>query len=158
MSPTDLIAALLIAVGLVGILVPLMPGSALVLATMLVWAVQVSEPVGWWAFAVAAALLAAGGVVKYAVPGRRLTGAGVPTRTLVVGGLAGVAGFFVVPVVGLFAGFVAGVYVAERVRLGGEAAWPSTVLALRAVGLSVLIELAAGVLAALVWLVGAVLT
>ena len=60
----------------------------------------------------------------------------------------GVVGFFVVPVVGLFVGFVLGVYLAERRRVGGAAAWPSTKEALRAVGLSILIELAAGVLAA----------
>ena len=42
-----------------------------------------------------------------------------------------IAGFFVVPVVGLFVGFVLGVYVAERQRVGGEQAWPSTKAALR---------------------------
>jgi hypothetical protein len=40
--------------------------------------------------------------------------------------------------------------------VGRELAWPSTVSALRAVGLSLLIELAAGLLAAAVWLAGAV--
>ena len=63
-----------------------------------------------------------------------------------------------IPVVGLFIGFVLGVYLAERLRVGGAAAWPSTKEALRAVGVSVLIELAAGVLAALTWVVGVVVT
>ena len=57
--------------------------------------------------------------------------------------LGAFAGFFVVPVVGLVLGFVAGVYAAERRRVGVEAAWPSTLAALRAVGLCILIELAA---------------
>jgi len=62
-------------------------------------------------------------------------------------------GFFVVPVVGLILGFVLGVYTAERVRLGSHAtAWPSTMHALKAVGLSILIELAAGLLLAAAWL------
>ena len=38
-----------------------------------------------------------------------------------IGGACGVVGFFVVPVVGLFLGFVLGVYVAERRRLGRRA-------------------------------------
>jgi hypothetical protein len=61
-------------------------------------------------------------------------------------------------VVGLFVGFVAGVYLAERRRLGPGAAWPSTRSALRAVGVSLLIELAAGVLAAATWVTGVVIT
>ena len=50
-------------------------------------------------------------------------------------------------------GFSAGVYAAERHRLGThQAAWPSTVHALKAVGLSILIELAAGLLIGAAWL------
>ena len=70
----------------------------------------------------------------------------------------GVVGFFVVPVVGLFLGFVLGVYLAERRRLGAAGAWPSTKASLRAVGLSILIELVAGVLAAGTWVVGVTVT
>jgi hypothetical protein len=95
--------------------------------------------------------------VKYAVPGRRLR-ATVPTHTLVVGGLAGIVGFFVIPVVGFLIGFPLGVYVAERVRVGAEGAWPSTRAALRAVGASIMIELAAAIAATAVWVTGMALT
>lgn len=155
MAWTDVLVALVIAVGLVGILVPVLPGTVLILAAVLVWAIALSSPTGWVVLAVVAVLLAAGAVVKYAVPGRRLQATGVPTRTLVVGGLAGVVGFFVVPVVGLVVGFVAGVYASEVQRVGTERAWGTTKHALRAAGLSVLIELAAGLLAAVTWLAGA---
>jgi hypothetical protein len=60
--------------------------------------------------------------------------------------------------VGLFVGFVLGIYLAERRRLGDAAAWPSTKAALRAVGLSIVIELTSAVLAAATWVVGLVLT
>jgi hypothetical protein len=103
-------------------------------------------------------VLAAGAVVKYAVPGRRLSAGGVPRNTLVVGAALGVVGFFVIPVVGVVVGFVLGIYLAERARLGAAAAWPSTKQSMRAVGLSILIELAAAVLAALTWVVGVVVT
>jgi hypothetical protein len=96
--------------------------------------------------------------VKYIVPGKRLQDAGIPASTQWIGAALGIVGFFVVPVVGLFVGFVLGVYLAELRRVGSERAWPSTVHSLRAVGLSIAIELAAAVAAALVWVVGVVAT
>ena len=156
MVATDLLTGLAIAVGLVGIVVPVLPGSLLVVAAILVWAVLVSTATGWVVFAVATVLLAAGAVVKYAVPGRRLKADGVPSRTLLAGAVLGVVGFFVVPVVGLLIGFVLGVYLSELQRVGRDLAWPTTRSALRAVGVSILIELAAGLLAALTWLAGAI--
>lgn len=154
---TDLVTGLAIAVGLVGVVVPVLPGSVLVMAAILVWAVVVSSPTGWVVFAVAAVLVGVGGVVKYAVPGRRLKADGVPSRSLLAGAVLAVIGFFVVPVLGLFLGFVLGVYLSELHRVGRDLAWPTTRSALRAVGASMLIELVAGVLAALTWLGGAIL-
>ncbi len=157
MLVTDVLVGLAVLVGLVGIVVPVLPGSVLILAAVLVWALEAATSTGWVVFALVTALLLVGAVLKYAVPGRRLRADGVPHRTLATGAVLGVVGFFVVPVVGLLVGFVLGVYLSELHRLGGTAAWPATVAALRAVGLSLLLELAAGLLAALTWLVGAVL-
>jgi hypothetical protein len=155
---TEVAVGLVIAVGLVGIVVPVLPGTILVLAAVLVWATEVGGRDAWVVFAVATTLLVAGSVVKYTLPGRRLRTAGVPSATLWTGAALGFVGFFVVPVVGLFLGFVLGVYVAERHRVGGDQAWPATVHALKAVGLSILIELGAALLAAAVWAVGVVVT
>ena len=106
----------------------------------------------------AAVVLVGGGVVKYLVPGRRLKDAGVPASTLWLGGLLGVVGFFVVPVLGLFLFFVGGLYLAELARLGSAAAaWPSTRTALGAVGLVVLVELTSSLLAAGTWLLAVLL-
>jgi hypothetical protein len=76
----------------------------------------------------------------------------------VVGGLCAVVGFFVIPVVGALVGFPIGIYLAERIRVGAAGAWPSTKAALRAVGVSILIELAAAVAATVVWVTGVALT
>jgi uncharacterized protein len=157
-SPTEVLVALAILVGLVGVIVPILPGLVLVLAAILVWAISEGSATGWTVFAVAALLIVAGSVVKYAVPNRRLKTTGIPSSTTWFGVAVGVVGFFVIPVIGLFIGFVLGVYLAEYRRVGGAAAWPSTKEALRAVGVSILIELAAGVLAALVWVAGVVAT
>src|SRR5690242_1881235 len=150
MTPLELLLGLVIAVGVVGVLLPVLPGTALVATAVLVWAIQ-GGTTGFWVFGAAAlGLLALGTVVKYAVPGRRLKQSGIPARTQLIGALVGVIGFFLVPVLGI--------YLAERARLGATAAWPSTKQAMRAVGLSILIELAAAVLAAFAWLVGVVVT
>ena len=157
MSGTVVVCGLLVVVGLFGIVVPVLPGTVLVALGIGVWAYDVGSAGAWVTFAIALAVLVAGAVVKYAVPGRRLKAA-VPLRTLVVGGLCAVVGFFVIPVVGVLVGFPIGVYVAERVRVGAEGAWPSTKAALKAVGVSILIELAAAVVATAVWVSGVALT
>jgi uncharacterized protein YqgC (DUF456 family) len=157
-SGLEVLVALAIAVGLVGVLVPVLPGSLLVGVAVLVWAAQKAEPTGWVLAVLALVLLATGTIVKYLVPGRRLQRAGVPASTLVLGGVLGIVGFFVVPVIGLPLGFVLGVYLSEWRRLGHREAWPATVHALKAVGLGIVIELGFGILAAVAWAVGVVLT
>lgn len=158
MSGVEIVVALVLAVGLIGILVPLLPGVLLVLAGILVWAVDLDTRAGWIVFAVAAAFLMVGTVAKYVLPGRRLKDAGIPASTQWTGVAFGVVGFFVVPVLGLFLGFVLGMYAAERRRVGPGAAGPSTRAALRAVGLSVLIELLSALLAVGTWVVGVAIT
>jgi len=147
-----LVAALLVVAGLVGILVPVLPGPVLILAGIAVWAVPRNDVVGWTVLGIAVALVAVGAVLKYLLPGRKMRDAGVPGWTLVLGGVLGIVGFFVVPIVGLFLGFVLGVYLGEYLRLKDHGrAWPSTRKALGAVGWSIAIELFAGLLAAGVW-------
>ncbi|MDN5893298.1 MAG: DUF456 domain-containing protein [Nocardioides sp.] len=150
--------SLAIALGLVGIVVPLLPGTGLIGIAVLVWAWTTGGSTAWVIFSIVAVWLLLGTIVKYAVPGRQMTRAGVPSSTLLLGGLLGVVGFFVIPVVGIVVGFVAGVYLAEYRRLGSGDASRSTVAEVKAVGASMLIEFSAGVLAALTWATGVVLT
>ncbi len=145
---------LAILVGIVGVVIPGLPGGLLVVVAILVWAGVTGTTSAWVTFAVATSLVAASQLLKYLLPGRRMHDAGIPSTSLLVGAGLGIVGFFVIPLVGLFVGFVLGVYVAERQRLPrGEDAWPSTRLALGAVGLSLMIELAGTLLAAATWLV-----
>jgi uncharacterized protein len=157
MSLTEVVVGVAIAVGLIGILVPVLPGSALILVAILLWALDLGSATGWTVFAAAAVFLVVGTVVKYVVPGRQLKEAGIPASTQWTGVALAVPGFFVIPVVGAFVGFVVGVYLAERRRLG-PGAGASTWSALRAVGVSVLIELTAAILAASAWVAGVVVT
>ncbi|HET7475378.1 MAG TPA: DUF456 domain-containing protein [Dermatophilaceae bacterium] len=159
MEPVEVVCGLIILVGLVGIAVPVLPGLALVWVGVLVWASERADGGGFLVLAVATVLAALGFVLQYSLPGRRLRAAGVGWQTTLSGVALGIVGFFVVPVVGLFLGFVLGIYLAERLRLGSHvAAGPSTKLALKAVGLSIGIELVTGLLVATTWIVGVILT
>lgn len=147
----------LVAVGLVGTVVQVLPGAVLVGASVAGWGVLTGGPRGWTVAVVAVLLTAAGQVLKYLLAGRRLRRGGVPRSALVWGGALGVVGFVVVPVVGVVLGFLLGVYLAERVRLRSHAAaWRATGVALRAAGLTVLVELTAALLVAGVWVVALV--
>ncbi|MFF0815063.1 DUF456 domain-containing protein [Rhodococcus sp. NPDC003318] len=153
----EVLVGLAIAVGLVGVVLPILPGTLLVLGAIGVWAVVENTGTGWAVFGAAAVLLVISGVVKYTWPGRRMRDAGVPKRSIVIGALVGIVGFFVIPVIGLLIGFLLGTYLSEAQRhRSHREAWRATVHATKAVGLSVLVELLGALLAAAVWL-GAVL-
>lgn len=153
----NLFVAVIILVGLIGVVVPVLPGLWLSWLGVLIWSLFESSAVGWVVLVTATALLAVSQVVKFLIPGRRMRVAGVSWTSTAVGSILGIVGFFVLPVIGLFIGFPLGVYLAERVRLGSHAqAWTSTVHALKAMGLSILIELGAGLLMAAAWLAGLV--
>lgn len=142
-SPTDLVVIVAVLVGMVGILVPVLPGLLLCWGAAVLWSLQTGGSAGWLVFGIASVAYAVGLVLQYTLPSRRLKAAGVGTRTLVVAALVGIVGFFVVPVVGLPLGFVGAIYLLERARLGrhGEA-MTSTKVAVRSVGLSMGVELA----------------
>lgn len=132
----------------------MLPGSLIIAAAVLVWAIDAEQGAAWAVLAVVLVLLAAGWAATYVLTGRRVVTAGVPRSSLVVGGLAGIAGFFVVPVVGLFLFFAGGLYVAELVRLRDAAQARATAfVALKATALGLLVELGLGLLAAGTWLV-----
>jgi uncharacterized protein len=147
------VVGLAITIGIVGVVVPVLPGALLAWAAIAVWALVIGSPTGWGVLAAATLLIGGAQVVKLLVPGRRLRAAGVPRRSIIVGLVLATVGFFLIPVVGLLIAFPLGVYLEERRRLGRhELAWQSTREALHATGLSIVIEFVATSLAAGAWL------
>ncbi len=147
------VVALAIAAGIVGVVVPVLPGALLAWAAIAVWALAVGSARAWIVLVIATLVIGGAQLVKLLVPGRRLRAAGIRRRSIFVGVVLGSVGFFLIPFVGFFIGFPLGVYLGERRRLGQHAsAWYSTREALRAMGLSIVIELSATVLAASAWL------
>lgn len=146
------IVGLIIVLGLGGALTQIYPGPAIVLAAVAVWAFMTGGTAAWVVLAVSAVAVVVTSAGKYVLVGRRLQRAGVPGASLLVGGLVGMAGFFLVPVVGLPIGFTLGVYLWELVRgtdqVGARAAaWE----AVKAQGLAILFELGGCLVAAAAW-------
>ena len=156
----ELVIGLVMVVGLVGVLLPVLPGLLLIWGAGLAWVLLDGGGIArWGSFVVLTALLVVGTVAKYVLPARNANASGAPKATLAAGVLGAITGFFLIPVVGLLVGGVAGVLLAERRRLGsGAAAWSSTCGVLIAVGIGMLIELAAGLLMVITWLAATLLT
>lgn len=154
---TNLLVGLAVLVGLVGVVVPVLPGSITIFVALLVWAIITSSTAGWVVLGVATVLLVAGWSATYVLTGRRVSAAGVPNRSIVLAGLAGIVGFFVVPVVGLLLFFVGALFGLERLRLQDPAAaWQSSWTAIKATALGLVIELGLALVAASVWLVAVI--
>lgn len=153
------LVAVAIAVGIIGIVVPLLPGTLLVFGAIVVWAVVENSITGWVTLGVVTALLGVATFIKYTWPMKRMRAADVRTRSLVAGAVVGIIGFFVIPVIGLVIGFVLGVYVAElATRNDQRLAWTSTKHAVKGVALSMGVELAGALFAAVGWVIGVCLT
>ncbi len=151
-SLLNLLVGVALVVSAAGIVVPILPGTFLAAGALLIWAIVTGGATAWGSFAVMALVLAAGQLLKYLLPHRSMTAAGVPGRSILVGGIAAIIGFFAIPVVGLVVGFVGGVYLAEHARLRQwEAARTSTWAAMKATGFSILIELGALLVTASIW-------
>ncbi|GAA1896450.1 DUF456 domain-containing protein [Streptomyces durmitorensis] len=152
-----LLVAVVLLLGIGGVLVPGVPGPWLVWAAVLWWALQDPEPVAWWVLVGASVVLLVAQGIRWLLPPRRFRESGATRRTAVYAGAGALVGFCVVPVIGSIPGFIGGIYLGERLRLGrhGEAV-TATRTAMRAGGWSVLTELFACLLIAGAWL-GAVI-
>ncbi|MFJ7196565.1 MULTISPECIES: DUF456 domain-containing protein [unclassified Streptomyces] len=150
---------LVMLLGLLGVLVPGVPGQAIVWAAVLWWALTDVTPAAWAVLMGATALLLLDQALKPLLPPRRPHETGAPRRTLMLGGIGAIVGFFVVPVIGGAVGYVGAVYGAERLRLGSRGAgWASVRSVMRATGYAVLVELYACLLVAGAWLGAAIWT
>lgn len=148
------------AIGLVGTVVPMMPGLALMWGAALVYGLLAGfTGAGITAFTVITVLLVGGTVLSYVVPHRAGVRGGVPRLSLRLGIAGAVVGFFVIPVLGLPIGAVAGVLAGEYQRLGDwPAAWRTTRSVVVGFVRAAVFELLAGVAILAVWIAWVVRT
>ena len=152
MSGTGLLlVGLAMAVGLVGTVVPVVPGLPVIWAAGLFWALAEEGAGRWVVLTVLTVLAVAGTAARYVFTARSMGGK-VPRTTMLAAAAGALVGMFVVPVVGMPLGGVVGVYLAELRRTrDGRAAWASTRRVLVAFGLGTAVEVAAGVLMVATW-------
>jgi len=153
-----LVGAVGVLAGLLGVLVPVVPGLLLVwLATVGTLLLRSRSPLVWAVVVVLSVLAILGSVASIVLPARRTRADGAPARTLGLALVGAVVGFFIVPVVGLVIGAGVGLLLAERSRLGEwDPAWTSTRRLVAAYGVGVLVEFGAGMTMAGLWLVALV--
>lgn len=153
--PAVLLTAFIMALGVAGTVLPVLPGLGLILAAGLLYGVFTGfGPVGWVVVAVMGALAVGGTAAKYVQAGRRAAGSEPSGAALLLGTVGGVIGFFVIPVVGFPIGGALGVLVAQYQRSGDwSRAWTTTRSVLVGFGIGTLIEVATGLLMVSVWLV-----
>jgi uncharacterized protein len=149
------VVALVMAAGLVGTILPAVPGLPLIWGGALGYGiVEDFGTKGVAAMTLITLFLVIGVAGKYVLAHRRARDSGAPKRSIVAGGMLGFVGFFVIPVVGFFLGAALGVLLAERRRVGDwSAAWVSTKGVITAFGIGVLLEMAAGVAMIAAWVV-----
>jgi uncharacterized protein YqgC (DUF456 family) len=159
MNPETLVTVLCglaILVGVAGTIVPVLPGSILIGASLLAWALWGGAgTTGWVVFGIGLVFVLAGMAASAVLTGRKLKEHSIPSRSVVVGLVLGVAGMFIIPVVGLFVGFAAGLLLSElqRTRAFGTAV-ASSWAALKATGLGMIVEFGLACLAASTWVIG----
>jgi uncharacterized protein len=150
------LCGLAILVGVAGTVIPVLPGSFLIGLSLLAWAIWGGEGVtGWVVFGVGMVFVLAGMAASAVLAGRKLKQHRIPNRSVALGIVLGIVGMFVIPVVGLFVGFAAGLLLSEvqRTRNVGTALTTSWA-ALKATGLGILAEFGLACLAASTWLIG----
>jgi uncharacterized protein YqgC (DUF456 family) len=159
MNPETVVTALCglaILVGVAGTVIPVLPGSILIGLSLLAWALWGGAgTTGWVVFGVGLVFVLAGMAASAVLTGRKLKQHSIPSRSVMVGIVFGVVGMFIIPVVGLFVGFAAGLLLSElqRTRVVSTAV-ASSWAALKATGLGMIVEFGLACLAASTWVVG----
>jgi len=156
----ELLIGLVMAIGLVGILIPVLPGIVLVWLAGLAWAIlDGGGLVRWSLFAVMTALTIGALIANVRIPAKSVTGTDAPRGTLWLASVFAIFGFFLLPVFGVLVGFCTGVLIAHLIATNDihkafDAMWAT----LRAFGKSVFIQGTCGFGICLLWITGLILT
>jgi uncharacterized protein YqgC (DUF456 family) len=155
MSVVVALVALAMAIGVVGTVVPLVPGLALVWAAPLAYGlIEGFGTTGTVAFALITAIAIAAALAGWVVPARVAGAAGAARSSILLAVVAAVVGFFVLPVVGLPVGGVVGLYAGEMQRTrNGAAAWRTTWATITGFGLAALIQFGLALTMTGIWVV-----
>jgi hypothetical protein len=151
--------ALLMALGLAGVLVPFLPGLPIIWGAALLYGFLTRfGSLGWTAMAVITVLAAIGMAASLILPERAGAAGGASRSTRMFAGVTGLIGFFVIPIIGFPIGACLGVLLAQYRQTAdpGEAV-RATAAVIKGFGAGLVAELGAGLAMVLVWVAWVVL-
>lgn len=152
-----IVVGVVMVIGLGGVILPLLPGL------LLIWAAALGYgfAVGWSSLGVAvmvvlSVIVVASLIASVLVPRRAAADSGASGWSQLGALVGAVIGFFVIPVFGVIVGALVGLLLVEYLRTDDwGAAWVATKGTARGFGVSILIDLALGMVMMLVWAVWA---
>ena len=156
----ELLIGLAMAIGLIGVLIPVVPGIVLVWLSGLTWTILDGGGIARWTLLALMTVLTAGALIaNVRIPVKSATHEDAPRGTLWLAATFAVLGFFVIPVIGVLVGFSAGVLLSHLIATNDihkafDALWAT----LRAFGKSVVIQGLCGVGICALWILGLILT
>lgn len=139
--------------GLVGTVVPGLPGVLLMWGALIVYGFLIGfGGVGVAVVVIATLLSAAAVALGIILPKRLADESGASTKSQLAAVLGGIVGFFVIPVIGVPIGAIAGIAVAEYLDKEDWAlAKESTIAVAKGFGLSALAQIATGFVILILW-------
>jgi uncharacterized protein len=154
----DVAVGVLMVIGLVGTVLPFVPGLPLIVVAAFIWVIADGADRGQWlVFTVVAAVAVGALIASSVIPARRASKAGANGWVLALGAVGLLIGAIVIPVVGALVGWPLGVFVGEWLHTGDPGvAWKTTRETIVGLGISTAIQLVAGVICVGVWGVAAV--
>jgi len=151
------VVAVVMAVGLLGIVVPVLPGLLLIWGAAVVYGLLIGFSTTGWVVVGILSMLAVISVIKsIVIPRRAAAQSGASIWAQIGAVLGGVAGFFLIPVLGLVIGALAGLLAVEVLLKGNwDEAWTAAIGTAKGFGISALIDLVLGLLMITFWSVWA---
>ena len=157
MSPVgEVFIGLAMAIGLVGTLIPVLPGLVLVWLAGLAWTIlDGADTTHWIIFAIMTLIFIAGLSLSFYIPTKSAKGRSAPKWTFPVASLFAIIGFFIIPIAGLPLGFIFGVFISHLIS-GREfhRAIREVGSTLKALGLVSLVQCICGISIATSWALG----
>ena len=152
-----IVVAVIMALGLMGVLLPVLPGLGLIWAAAVFYGFAVGfGTTGWIVVGIMTVLVVIGFIKSVVIPRRAAVESGASGWAQVGAVIGGVVGFFVIPVFGLILGALAGLLAVEYALKGD---WNEALVAVRGTargfGISIVIDLVLGAVMIAAWSVWA---
>jgi len=152
----EIVIGLVMAIGLVGTIVPVVPGVTLVWGAGLAWAIlDGADLIHWSLLAIMTIFFVAAHVLSIYIPSKTTSGPKNPKWTFLFASLCAIVGFFIVPIIGVPLGFAIGVFIRQLIASREfHLALKATGNTLKALGVVVLIQCGCAIAIAATWALG----